>query len=269
MNLKACAQEVLNLINRGTYSVDGNEISVEDQIKKSLVESRLYTPNELEDLCRGLPEGSPAQIEVRNGTTQQLAKEISSEGPVVLLNFASARNPGGGFMNGAKAQEEDLCRCSALYPTLLKHSTYYEANRKQNSKLYTDHAIFSPEVPFFKIRGTGDFLPEPFFASVITMPAPNSKPFYREHGNAAKLKRCFERRWRCVLAIARDAGIPNVLLGAWGCGAFGGDPMVASETAQIALKDYASAFERVVFAIPGTGKRSKLNLEVFQETFRQ
>ena len=211
--------------------------------------------------------GARSEIEVINGTTQQVAQSMVGRGRVALPNFASARNPGGGFLNGAKAQEEDLCRCSALYPTLLKHQEYYDANRNQSSLLYTDHVIFSPEVPFFKVRGTGELLHEPFQASVITAPAPNTKPYLADSGNHDLLEKCFERRWRNVLAIAYNIGIPNVLLGAWGCGAFGGDPVVASRTAKAALIDFAPAFKRVVFAIPGKGKQSKRNLSVFAESF--
>ena len=118
-------------------------------------------------------------------------------------------------------------------------------------------------VPFFKIRGTGDYLEKPFLSSVITAPAPNTKPYLAKYGDPDLLKQCFERCWKSVLAIACDAGVRNVLLGAWGCGAFGGDPATASTTAKNALIDFGPAFDRVVFAIPGKGKQSKRNFETF------
>ena len=34
---------------------------------------------------------------------------------VGVLNFASAKNPGGGFLNGSMAQEESLAIASAMY----------------------------------------------------------------------------------------------------------------------------------------------------------
>jgi hypothetical protein len=42
------------------------------------------------------------------------------------LNFASAKNPGGGFLSGAMAQEEAMAASSGLYSTQLPHETYYQ-----------------------------------------------------------------------------------------------------------------------------------------------
>ena len=98
---------------------------------------------------------------------------------------------------------------------------------------------------------------KPFLASVITAPAPNTAPYLANSGDPTLLEKCFERRWKNVFAIACDSGVRNVLLGAWGCGAFGGDPALASRTAKLALTEFGPGFDRVVFAIPGKGKKSK------------
>lgn len=187
----------------------------------------------------------------------------------MVLNFASARSPGGGFLNGARAQEEDLCRCSGLYPALLTQETYYLENRKQPSLLYTDHFIYSPGVPFFRLRSRGDRLEQPFVASVLTAPAPNAGPLLRQEPDAGPaILDTFRRRWRYVLEVARDQGERHLVLGAWGCGAFGNKPEHAAETARAALESgrYGALFERVpvVFAIPSRGRQSRHNLEVFQ-----
>ena len=89
-----------------------------------------------------------------------------------VLNFASAKNPGGGFINGAMAQEESLAASSCLYKTLTAHETYYKMNRACSTMIYTDHAIFSPDVVFFR-DGRFGLLKEPVEASVLTLPAVN------------------------------------------------------------------------------------------------
>ena len=166
-------------------------------------------------------------------------------------------------MNGAKAQEEDLCRCSGLYPALITQMAYYEANRRCASLLYTDHMIFSPRVPFFKVRGRGDLLEQPFFCSVITAPAPNGAEKRRKNGKPELIPETFRRRWRMVLALAQDQGIERLLLGAWGCGAFANE----AEDAALAVRDclQEAAFKEVFFAIPGKGKKSAHNLHVFRK----
>ena len=37
------------------------------------------------------------------------------EGKTAILNFASYKNPGGGFLSGSRAQEESLCHSSFLH----------------------------------------------------------------------------------------------------------------------------------------------------------
>lgn len=268
MSLKTTAQEVLGLLDRGDYQIGGKRISIAAEQRTAVADSRLYTPQELEQLRSTEMPAVMTQIEVVSGTSQHIGQALSAEGPVAILNFASARNPGGGFLNGAKAQEEDLCRCSGLYPTILRHDEYYMTNRRQESLLYTDYAIFSPQVPFFKVRGTGDLLPRPFLASVITAPAPNSGPWLRKNpGGDDQLEATFLRRWKNVLCIGRDQQVTILLLGAWGCGAFGGDPQMASQTAKRAIQQYGAGFERIVFAIPDKGKQSRHNLATFEKTF--
>ena len=265
MSLKQHAAEVLNLIETGHYKVDEEQVSIREECASAIELSRLYRPTDLELLRTATSVAGDPSIEVINGTTQAVACELARAGALVLLNFASARNPGGGFLNGAKAQEEDLCRCSALYPTLLEHTEYYDANRAQASMLYTDYMIFSPNVPFFKIRGTGELLKKPFLASIITAPAPNSRPYLNRNGDPASLSECFLRRWKNVLVVAKDQKIATVLLGAWGCGAFGGDPKLASDTARQAIRETGSGLEKIVFAIPNRGKQGRANFEAFHD----
>lgn len=273
MSLKQAAADVLRLIDEGEYHTSGINVTFAEQQRFAVDHTRLYLPDQLTSLRNAARANSVPRISVRDGTTQVIAQSMTKTAsmdavPVGLLNFASARNPGGGFLNGAKAQEEDLCRCSGLYPCLLQCMSYYQANRRHDSLLYTDHTIFSPQVPFFKIRGTGDLLAEPFFASVITAPAPNSGPFLRsEPGQIQLLEQTFLRRWQNVLCVAIDQGIQRLLLGAWGCGAFGGDPAMASQTAKTAIDRFGGGFDEIVFAIPGKGRQSKANLEAFRVTF--
>src|SRR5215475_15709625 len=60
------------------------------------------------------------RVQVTNDTTLGASLRLIERGLRPLaLNFANGIHPGGGFLNGANAQEEALCRSSALYQTLV------------------------------------------------------------------------------------------------------------------------------------------------------
>ncbi|MEO0455809.1 MAG: TIGR02452 family protein [Cyanobacteria bacterium P01_A01_bin.114] len=279
MSLKEIAQATLSILEAGQYVSNTGKIVVFADAQSAAVQgTRLYTPEQgAALLAKPLAESdsnsfpSRPAIEVTDETTQTAARRlVQNEGcaNLVLLNYASARNPGGGFINGAKAQEEDLSRCSGLYPCLLTQPTYYQVNRAQDSLLYTDHVIYSPKVPWFRTHSR-ELIEDVFLASVITAPAPNAGQVLRRNPQARpEIESALRRRAGIVLAIARAQGHRSLLLGAWGCGVFRNDPdQVADAFGQwLAAPQFQGCFDRVVFGVYDPTQDQRI-LQAFQDRF--
>ncbi|MDB5297017.1 MAG: hypothetical protein JWO31_3000, partial [Phycisphaerales bacterium] len=170
---------------------------------------------------------------------------------VLALNFASAKNPGGGFLGGSRAQEESLARPSALYATLVTKQGYYDANRAGPRAVYTAHAICSPAVPVLR-ADDGAWLDVPYDVSFVTMPAANVSAMRQGGGrvDADLVERTMTRRVGHVLALAAARGHRALVLGAWGCGVFGNDlALIARLFADALAGPVAAAFDRVTFAV--------------------
>ena len=144
--------------------------------------------------------------------------------PPAVLNFASAKNPGGGFLNGAMAQEEALAASSGLYNTLLRHEIYYSGNRNCGTMMYTDHAIYLPDVVFFRDENF-HLLDKPVLASVLTLPAVNLGQVRLKGEDVQTAKSVMKARMRLSLAIFASQQERYVILGAYGCGVFRNDPI--------------------------------------------
>ncbi|WP_224241011.1 TIGR02452 family protein [Hyalangium gracile] len=270
MSMAGVAQETVRIVEQGEYvAPSGRTVSLKESVEHAVSGTVLYRPSDFERLAPPASTGSALRVEVTSEKTGHASRRlIEKEGveDVLALNFASARNPGGGFLRGAKAQEEDLARCSALYTCLITQPDYYTVNREERSLLYTDHLIYSPRVPFFrdeKLR----FLERPFHVSIVTAPAPNAGQLLRrEPGLRPRIREVLHSRALKVLRVAAERGHRTLVLGAWGCGAFGNDPTDAADAFAAALSALPGAFDRVVFAVyerAGDGP----NLRTFRARF--
>jgi uncharacterized protein (TIGR02452 family) len=268
VSLKGVAKHTLAIIERGGYETDsGGWVEIGPQIAAAVASTQLLTPTQLHEwLARAptpTPTPAPPSITVTDESTQVAAHRwiVHEHAPgepepkLVLLNFASAKNAGGGFINGAKAQEEDITRCSALYPCLLAAPDYYYANRAEHvDALYTDHMIWSPKVPFFRVDNR-TLLERSHLVSVITAPAPNAGVHRERGGSEAALASALQQRAGMVLALAEAKQHRNLLLGAWGCGVFRNEPAAVAEAFASWLEHprFAGSFDRVCFAILDRG----------------
>lgn len=272
--LKKIAEETLEVIDSGKYkNLSGNTISIKDSLESSIKRSVLYKP----DWC--LPFGidkhgkflkaSRMEISVTRESTLDAAFRLRDENPCIL-NFASAKNPGGGFLRGSSAQEESIARSSGLYPTLIQYPEYYEENKRSqrdNIGLYLDYAIYSPDVPIFR-NDRGLWLDEPYTTSIVTSPAPNTRAIFEENkdltpeekgGMIRKVSDVLYDRGKQVLSIMAHHGHKTIVLGAWGCGIFGNNPSMVAHTFGWLLEELPY-FDKVVFAI-----YDSIDSEVYRE----
>ncbi|MFD0536277.1 TIGR02452 family protein [Actinomadura luteofluorescens] len=249
------AQETVAILERGDYTApSGRAVSIADDLADAVRRTVLYRPEELDALLKRLPPADPGtrtRIEVTGETTLAAARRLRAPGTTPFaLNFASAKNPGGGFLNGAHAQEEGLARSSGLYESLCSAREYYDFHRAQGDLLYSDHMIYSPDVPVFR-EDSGRLLEEPYGVAFLTSPAPN-RGAIRDAAKTEQIPAALRLRARKVLAVALANGHGRIVLGAWGCGVFRNDPAEVAEVFAEALRpggEFADRFEHVVFAV--------------------
>lgn len=271
----ALAHETVELVERGYYDVAGTRVDISEAVRMCHHGTKCFAPEEfkaLRDRVLAQPSDNfDTQIEVVNETTLSGLSRIhdSPLGPVAILNFASAKNPGGGFLNGSEAQEESLARSSALYSSLLQVFHFYESHRNSPSYLYSDSMILSPECPVFR-NDDGKLLLKPQMASFITSPAPN-------YGAAADnrsielplIPKVLHDRSELVLSLAMAHGYSQIILGAWGCGVFRNDPnVVAMAFASHLLGRWSGRFRRILFSVLDSST-SKETFTAFQRALRR
>lgn len=284
MNNIEILEETLQILNTGHYEVNGKEVKL--QLSKERMEaSHVLLPADVQDICgRELTRAAiPGQCKI--GCVKQdsyvaaiemMRERQKTKGqskPVLVLNFANPVNIGGGVNKGAKTQEEDLCRRSSLLRSLeTQHSLrYYSYNRKLHTHMGSDAMIFSPEVEIFRDEH-GELMDHTVIVAVLTCAAPMIS-YGLEGMSEREYRSMFYNRIIGMMNCAAYFGYEDLVLGAWGCGAFGNDAAVVSDLFCKAFMEQSQnggqikdLFRRIVFAVRSRGEES-YNFIEFKRNF--
>ena len=199
---------------------------------------------------------------------------------VCVLNFASATNPGGGVVNGSSAQEECICRCTALYPCLNYDNlwmVFYKPHRKAANPLYNNDCIYTPNVCVFK---SDINFPQPlprdqwWKVNILTCAAPNlrerpSNPmnphagYKQEKVTSDELEALLTSRIKRIFEVAVANENEVLILGAFGCGAFRNPPEIVAKVFYNVMQDYLCYFDTIEYAVYHT-EREVGNYEAFK-----
>jgi uncharacterized protein (TIGR02452 family) len=257
----ALGRSALEAASRGRYRTDDDREVDWKQAVDAAVAAKVSLPPDAPLPLSEQARFAATRVTVTNETTLGAARRLTDEGLRPLaLNFANGVEPGGGFLRGARAQEEALCRSSALVLTLCA-DPMYDAHRRDAPHESSDWVILSENVPVFR-SDDGRSLEPPWLLSFATCAA----PFATDVGQprSADLLRARIHR---VLAVARAYGYDTLVLGAWGCGAFGNDPARTARDFRRALEtEFDHAFREVSFAIADWSAERRF-LGPFRDTF--
>ena len=271
--------ETLQIINQGSYHVNNKTVKL--RLSKQQIEaSTVLLPEDIQNIC-----SREEILATRTGTSRvdcvkqdsfaaaiQLMKNRAQLGesvkPVLVLNFANPVNIGGGVYKGASTQEEDLCRRSSLLRSLENSNAwrYYAYNRSLHTHMGSDAMIFSPEVEIIRDEDA-KLIEETAVVSVLTCAAPMIS-YGMEGMSEDAYREMFGNRIKRMLKCAAYFGYEDMILGAWGCGAFGNDAAVVAELFLQAFDELQvkELFRNVVFAVRSRGGES-YNFREFYQRF--
>ena len=248
-DLRRIAAESMQVIEQGFYE---NEQGRQRLPEYNYGEVLCITPGKAEEIRQAteqhIPAGHRPLMLLTDADSFTVAQSLDN---CLVMNFANAYHPGGGFLEGCNAQEECLCRESTLYKSIgsAAAAKMYDYNKQLHSPAESDYMLISPHVCVFR-DVKDNFLPEPFMTSVVTVPALNLRRQAR-HIPMDEVDRIMKHRIECMLAVAANYGYRELVLGAWGCGAFGHDPYrVAGYFREVLIdKGYMGYFDAIIFGI--------------------
>lgn len=267
LNMQIC-KENSEILQKNGYILDGQFIRLPHTLKEQQRVS-VFSPEYIQGIVddedeffeRAFCASKECHIKVKN-------IDSFAEPTDLVMNFASATHPGGGYLRGSNAQEEALCRQSSLYASLTAKAAreMYDFNIHNKDVLYSDYMLLSPKVDVFRSSSL-KLLAEPFTTAVMSIPAPNLRG-RAQNVPLEEVLDIMEDRIRNYLYCAARFGYRNITLGAWGCGAFGHDAKLIAHLFRNVIVDdmFHEFFDSILFAVLDKS-RDKYNYLAFRDTF--
>lgn len=272
-------ENTMQILNQGYYEKNGRKNQLK-LLAKEMHEIQVYLPEDVKTICNNadfkpITKSGICVHTCENIDSYALARKRVAEGisKVLVLNLASPVHPGGGVRRGARAQEEDLCRKSSLLLSLESKTAgkYYDFNKSLHSFMGSDALMLTPSVEIIKDEN-GVLLDDTVVVSVLTCAAPKVSGG-KEGMSETEYRLLVYNRIVGMLKSAAFFGYRNLILGAWGCGAYGNDASVISDLFRRAMNelDYNGysendLFSRIDFAVLDRTP-SQFNYKQFKRNF--
>lgn len=290
----AIFEETLNICKRGCYKLGSKTVSLKlshDDMAQAIALAPDMSQR-IMDNAMNIGTDRPfvmgrTGVYMENRDSFEVAQDIipsydrgrEDSKSILVLNFANPVHPGG-VTRGARAQEEDLCRKSTLYISLLSDEArrMYDYNQEARDYLATDYMVLSPNVEIFR-DSHGALSEETYVVGVLTAAAPmvNRGKITATDEEIAEIMRL---RIRKILYVAAHFGYKYLVLGAWGCGAFGNDAGTVARLFYEELKAYKEkvydrenmyhtlkdCFRRIAFGVLDR-TTDQYNFKAFQKYF--
>lgn len=271
-------RQTIDICDAGAY-VSPNGRSVVLPPKEDVVANSRYYVNP--PTADNVPVVDECQIDAVNADCIDVARDLVEQGfRPILLNMANLHTPGGGVLNGARAQEETLFRRSNLCLSLYQYGDSFSAGiagvplAKDRYPMNRDTGgIYSGCVTFFRdgVKGGDELVEKPFTCAVVSVAAIN-RPDLDEDGRLVDWAiRASKSKIRSMLRIGLIHGHDAIVLGAWGCGAFHNPPGHMAEIFHQVLEEpeFANKYRRVRFAVIEDHNSQHSNYAPFAKEFNK
>ena len=250
-------RNTVEIVNQGYYITEnGNRFDFPDD--SGMMCSTVFYDHELNKANK--PENDEQTIvEVQNIDCLYAGAELKEQGynPAVL-NMASRRNPGGGVVLGAGAQEETLFHRTNLFRSLYQFAPYAEQYgiRRSQHQYPLDRnfgGVYTPDAIYFRESEQNGYalLEEPVSLSFITVAGMN-RPDLTAYGMiAGHHVGPIKNKIRTIFRMGLEHGRDSLVLGALGCGAFRNPPRHVARLFHEVMDEpeFKNRYRLIVFAI--------------------
>lgn len=217
------------------------KVVFEKETKASIEAATIIEAGYAPQLPETEPEG-PTKVCFSSGDI--VGAILRADKPVAVLDDASYRYAGGGYLRGWTGPEEDLCAESNLQPILdAFQKKYYEANRQTVSgELYTSRALSIPDVAFSRNGETA-------LCSVCVISAPNRARALQRNRSQKECDLALAERIDAAMQVLASFGAQTVVLPAFGCGQSGNDAKQVAKAILAWIEAHEGMIPQVEFAL--------------------